>query len=66
MTITVVSREGNSGETPSNEARKMQTPSGQQQIERGVESREWRVLTVHRGRPDSLIKESLNCYGKEF
>lgn len=47
VTLTVISREGNSGETPSNKARKMQTLSGQQKIEQGVQSREWRVLTVH-------------------
>lgn len=61
VTLTVTSGEGNSGET-----RKMRTLLGQQQIVQGVQSREWRVLTVHRGGPDSLIKESLNCYGKEF
>lgn len=61
VTLTVTSGEGNSGET-----RKMRTLLGQQQIDQGVQGREWRVLTVHRGGPDSLIKESLNCYGKEF
>lgn len=61
VTLTVTSGEGNSGET-----RKMRTLLGQQQTGQGVQSREWRVLTVHRGGPDSLIKESLNCYGKEF
>lgn len=65
-TLTVISGDGNSGETPNNEARKMQTLLGQQQIEQGVQSREWRVLTVNRGGPASLIKESWTVMAKSF